>query len=171
MATSEGAQLSKAVREKIEEFVKLCQGLDEQTASRAPAGRWSPKQIVSHLCGPDGIGFIASLRPFIEQDTPRIDIEPENPFFSEKRARMSFAELLTELQGEYGRIADFVAGLSEEQLNRKAHIPLLKETPIGEYPTLAAWVQAIVEYHVTFHVEHMGEILQALGSKPGVAGK
>lgn len=171
MATSEGTQLSKAVREKIEEFVKLCQGLDEQTATRAPAGRWSPKQIVSHLCGPEGIGFMATLRPFIEQDTPRLDIEAENPFFSEKRARMSFAELLTELQREYGGIADFVAGLSEEQLNRKAHVPLLKDTPIGEYPTLAAWVQGIVEYHVTFHIEHMGEILQALGAKPGAVGK
>ena len=171
MATSEGARLFKVIREKIDEFVKLCQGLDEQTASRAPEGRWSPKQIVSHLCGPEGTGFMATMLPFIEQDTPRLDIEPENPFFSEKRARMSFAELLGELQREYGRIAGFVAGLSEEQLNRKAYVPLLKDTPLGEYPTLGAWVEGFIGYHVSFHTEHMGEILQALGAKPGAAGK
>jgi len=162
MATVDGAQLSQVIHRKAEDFKRLCEGLDEDTASRAPAGRWSPKQIVSHLCGPEGIGLIASLRAFLEQDTPRLDIEPENPFFSEKRARMTLAELLAEFDKEYSQIAEFVAGLSEQELNRKAHIPLLKETPIGEYPTLAAWAQALVDYHVTFHIDHMREILQAL---------
>jgi hypothetical protein len=166
MATVVGAQLSGLIRQRAEDFKRLCEGLDEDTASRAPVGRWSPKQIVSHLCGPEGIGFIASLKPFLEQDTPRIDIEPENPFFSERRARMTLIELLAEFDKEYSQIAEFVAGLSEQELNRKAHIPLLKETPMGEYPTLAAWVQAIVDYHVTFHIDHMREILQALGVPP-----
>ena len=166
MAPVNAEQLSQMIREKVEAFKKLCQGLDEDTASRAPAGRWSPKQIVSHLCGPEGIGIIASLRAFLEQETPRLDIEPENPFFSEKRARMTFAELLAELDKEYRQMTEFVAGLSEQQLSRKAHIPLLKDTPIGEYPTLAAWAQGIVDYHVTFHIDHMREILQALGVAP-----
>jgi len=60
-------------------------------------------------------------------------------------------------------MADVVEGLSEKQLSRKAHIPLLKETPIGEYPTLAMWVQAIGEYHLGSHIDHMKEILQAIG--------
>ena len=62
-----------------------------------------------------------------------------------------------------GSIADYVEGLSEEQLSRKAHIPMLKETPVGEYPTLAMWVQAIGDYHLGWHVDHMKEIRQALG--------
>ena len=44
MATSEGAKLSQVIRQKLEELKKLCKGLDEETASRAPSGRWSPKQ-------------------------------------------------------------------------------------------------------------------------------
>ncbi|MGB6063168.1 MAG: ClbS/DfsB family four-helix bundle protein [Desulfomonilaceae bacterium] len=70
---------------------------------------------------------------FVEKDVPRLDIEAENPFFSETRARMTFAELLAKFEEEYGRIAEFVEGLSEDELNRKAHVPLLKETPVGEY--------------------------------------
>ena len=162
MATVNGAQLSQLVREKSQEFRKLCAGLDEEAASRAPAGRWSPKQIVSHLCGPEGIGMLPMLRAFVEQETPRLDLDPENPFYSEKRAKMTLAELIAEYDGEYSRIAEFVAGLSEQQLNRKAHVPLVKDTPIGEYPTLAVWVQAIVEYHLAFHIDHMREILEAL---------
>ena len=166
MSTSEGAQLSQMIRRKVEEFKKLCEGLDEDTASRAPSGRWSPKQILSHLCGPEGMGFFPTLQAILEKDTPRLDIEAENPFFSERRARMTLAELLSEIDREYGRIADLAAGLSEGQLSRKAHIPLLKETPLGEYPTLAVWIRAIGEQHVGFHIDHLREILQGLGVVP-----
>jgi len=163
MPTAEAARLEKLVQEKIGEFMDVCKGIDEETASRAPEGRWSPKQMVSHLCGPEGIGYIASLKAFIELDTPRLDIVPENPFYTDKRAKMTMVQLLTELDAEYGRIAGYVAGLTDDQLARKAHIPLVKDTPMGEYPTLAMWIQAIAEYHVGFHIDHMREILKALG--------
>jgi hypothetical protein len=163
MPTAEAARLARLVEEKIGEFMDVCKGIDEETASRAPEGRWTPKQMVSHLCGPEGIGFIASLKAFIELDIPRLDIDPENPFYTDKRAKMTMAQLLTELDAEYGRIAGYVAGLTDDQLARKAHIPLVKDTPMGEYPTLAMWIQAIAEYHVGFHIDHMREILKALG--------
>ncbi|MBI4963661.1 MAG: DinB family protein [Desulfomonile tiedjei] len=168
MQTSEEAgRLSQIIDQKVEEFKGLTQGLDEETASRAPAGRWSPKQIVSHLCGPEGRGFLPSIVAIVEQDTPRIDIDPENPFFTEKRSRMTLSELLAEFESEYRRIAEFTTGLSEEQLGRKAHIPLLKETPMSEYPTCAAWIAAIGEHHLGMHIDHMREILQGLGVSAG----
>ena len=166
MATPEGAPLAQTIRQKVEELKRLCKGLDEKTASRAPAGRWSPKQIMSHLCGPEGAGFMATLQPILEQETPRIDLEAENPFFTETRARMTFAELMLQMENEYDRIAVLAAGLSKEQLGRKAHIPLLKESPLGEYVTLGAWIQAIGGFHMDFHITHMREILQALGVAP-----
>lgn len=163
MQTSQAAQLSELIRRRAEDFKELCEGLDEETATLAPAGRWSPKEIVSHLCGPEGIGHMQSIYRFLEQDTPRLDIEVENPFFSEDRARRTFAELLSEFDREYDRVAEFAAGLSAEQLSRKAHIPFLKETPLGEYPTLAGWFQAIGDYHLGFHTDHMREVLESLG--------
>lgn len=166
MPSQQAAQLSKVVRQKMEEMKRLCEGLDEKTASRAPSGRWSPKQILSHLCGVEGVGPIPAIQSILQQDTPRFDLEPGNPFFSEKRSRMTVAELLKEFEGEYIRMADLVAGLSDEQLARKAHVPALKETPIGEYPTLAIWVAALAERHIGFHVDHMREILQELGAAP-----
>lgn len=164
MSTNEGARLAQSIREKVEEMKKLCEKLDEGRAGRAPSGRWAPKQILSHLCGPEGVGLMPAVRAILEKDTPRLDLEAENPFFTGKRLTMTFAELLKEFEKEYTQIADFVAGLSAEQLNCKADIPMFKETAMGGYPTLAMFVGALGEYHMDFHINHMKDILQALGA-------
>ena len=64
MATSTGVQLAQNIRQKIEELKKICEGVDESTASRSPAGRWSPKEILSHLWGPDGSSHLPHVSGF-----------------------------------------------------------------------------------------------------------
>jgi len=162
MADTEGRRLAQDLREKSEEFKKLCEGLDEATASRAPAGRWSPKAVVSHLIGPEGDQFLPALKLALEQDAPRLDIEAENPFFTEERAAMSVKELLTLFDRKYSRIIGFVEGLTDAQLNRKLYVPLLKESPLTDYPTIAAFLIGLGSYHLNYHIKHMEEILSAL---------
>jgi len=164
MSTFEGAQLAQIIRAKTEEMKKVCEAMTEETASEAPQGRWSPKQIISHISGPDGIGLMPAITLILEQDIPRVDLVAEDPFFTDRRSRLSMTDLLSEFEQEYHRIADFLANASEDQLRRKAHIPLFKDTPLGEYPTLAAFIGALGEWHMEFHLNHMKEVLQALGN-------
>jgi hypothetical protein len=42
---------------------------------------------------------------------------------------------------------------------------MLKETELGEYPTLVSFVGGLTDYHMDFHIKHMQEIMQALGDK------
>ena len=163
MTTPESAGLANSIRQKVEEMNRLCKGLSEQNASRAPEGRWSPKQIISHLCGPEGVGHLPALGLILEQETPLIDLKAEDPFFTGKRTGMTMSELLAEFNKEYLQIADFVTGLSEAQLQRKARVPLFRESELGEYPTLAGFVGGLTDYHLDFHIKHMQEIIQALG--------
>lgn len=164
MSSQEGVELSRIVRKKIEELRAVCLGIDEKTASSAPQDRWSPKEILSHLCGPEGIGLMPLVQAILEEDMPRLDMEPAKTYFAGKRSEMTFVELLSEFEHTYGQMADFVAPLSEEQLARKAHVPMFKETPIGEYPTLALFVQAMADYHIGDHINHMKDILEDLKS-------
>jgi hypothetical protein len=165
MATSRGNKLAHDIRQKMAALKQVCLGVDENLASRAPKDRWSPKQIISHLCGPEGVGLLPVLSAFVDSDTPLIDLDTENPFFTEGRARMSFAELVAECERNYERVACFAAELTAEQIERKAHIPKLKDSPLGEYPTLGQMISGLGEYHVQFHIDHLGEILAALSGK------
>jgi hypothetical protein len=163
MGSAQAMQLSEVVRKKVQEMKRLCESLDEKTASRAPSGRWSPKEILSHICGPEGVGPVPPVQAILQKDTPRFDIEPGNSFYTGRRSQMSMAELLKEFETEYGRMADLVATLSDEQLARKVHVPAFKEAPMGEHLTLAVWVTTIAERHIGFHIDHMREIMQELG--------
>jgi len=162
MATSRGNQLAQDIRQKVEALKQACQGVDENLALRAPKDRWSPKQILSHLCGPEGVGHLPLLRAFVDSDTPMIDLDTENPFFTVNRARMSLIELVAECERNYQSVANFAEKLTDEQLGRKAHIPKLKDSPLGEYPTLDGMINGLGEYHVQFHIDHLVEILAAL---------
>jgi hypothetical protein len=103
------------------------------------------------------------IKEILMQDTPRVDVEAANPFFTEKRSSMTLAKLLAESENGYRRIADFMPGLSAEQLSRKAFVPLFRDTSMGEYPALAALVGGMGEYHRDFHINHTREVPEALG--------
>ena len=85
MDTLTGSQLAQGIQKKLEELKKVCEGLDESTASCAPSGRWSPKEILSHLLGPKDRAAYRSYRP-ISTGTPPRSISKRRTLSSPKSA-------------------------------------------------------------------------------------
>ena len=162
MATEEGKRLAALMHDKVTALKDVCEGIDEETAARAPEGRWSPREILSHITGPEGIGMLGGIQRFVTEYDPLINMVPQEAFMTERRAGLSFRALLAEAEQEYRLVASYIETLTDEQLGRRAHIPMLKDSFLGEHPTLAMWVQAIAEYHLVFHIAHMKEILQEI---------
>lgn len=165
MATKTGTHLAEIIRAALAELKKTCAGVDEATASRAPAGRWSPKEILSHLIGREEGYHLALCRKFTEADEPLIDIVPEQTHFTEERRAMSFAQLVQAVEREYEGVAAYALTLDEDQFARTAHIPLFKKSPLTEYPTLAAIVGGMGQYHVQMHIDHLRQVLTELAAK------
>jgi hypothetical protein len=100
--------------------------------------------------GDEGESFVAGLHRFVNEDTPLIGVVACLPYFSPARQAMSLSELRAGVWRQYEEVADFIGGLSDEQLARKGRVPLLKETPIGEQPVGMGGRDH--KHHLTDHV-------------------
>jgi len=161
MATQTGEQLAEGIRRTIDDLAKACAGLGEDAATRAPEGRWTPKEILSHVLGPGRGAHIMMLRRFLDEETPTLDLIPEQAYFTPERAAMPVARYMEEIRAEYGEVADFAAGLTPEQLDRTARVPMLKDSPLGEYPSVEKMLFGLGQFHVRFHIDHLHDVLHS----------
>jgi len=165
MATETGKHLAEIIRATLAELKKTCADVDEATAGRAPAGRWSPKEILSHLMGPGEGRLLALFGRFTAEDDPLIEIVPEQTHYTAERQGMRFEQMLREVERRYEEIAVYALGLSEEQFARRARIPLFKETPLTDHPPLATVIGGMGQYHVQMHIDHLRQVLAELAAK------
>ncbi|HEV8574731.1 MAG TPA: DinB family protein, partial [Dehalococcoidia bacterium] len=152
--------LQQQLDQKVQEIKQAVSSIDEQKAAKPPAeGEWCAKEVLSHVSGEDGSDAVSRYRRILEEDTPLLEIHPGISYY-EGREKASVGELLARIENQYGELGAFLAGLNEEQLNRKAHVPLLRETPIGEYPTLSQQAMGLIHYHLNDHVNQLGNLSQ-----------
>ena len=149
-----GPTLQQQLDQKVQEIKQAVSGIDEQKATKQPAeGEWSAKEVLSHLCGADDALSMYEFKRFLDEDTPPLGIAPGN--YGDVRKDAPISELVSKIDSDYAAIGGFFAGLDDEQLARKAHIPFLKETPLGEYPTLGQWAGAVINFHLADHVNQL----------------
>jgi len=154
-----GPNLQQQLQAKVQELKQAVSGLSEQQAAKVPAeGEWSAKQVLSHLCGSDDALSMYEFKRFLDEDTPDLGITPGS--YGDNRKDAPVSELVARIDSDYGKIGGFFAGLSEEQLGRKAHVPFLKETPLGEYPTLGQWAIGVIQFHLNDHIQQLKNLAQ-----------
>jgi uncharacterized damage-inducible protein DinB len=164
MVTQASNRLAEQLREQAHGIERAVAGLSESDARRPPgAGAWSVVEVLSHLCGADATAFLSTITRFIDEEQPTIDVVPGISHF-ESRSGASLDELSAEFRTQYETIASYLGGLSDAQLQRTAHIELLKQTPFGAYPTLEQWVTTISDFHLKGHIAQIAEIRRTIGA-------
>lgn len=158
MVAAQGLQ--DQVAGKVNEIKSLVAGLSSEEASKKPsADEWCVNEVLSHLLGPELGSWKGGIESIVNEDTPLIDLTPGISYF-DGRGGQSTEELLSAFETEYNAVGEYLGSLSEEQLNRKAHVPIFKETPLGEYPTLAQFAGGIINYHMADHVQQIRTLCQ-----------
>lgn len=158
MVAAQGLQ--EQISAKVNEIGSVVRGLSIEQASKKPsADEWCVNEVLSHLIGPELGAWKGGIESIIAQDTPLIDLTPGLSYF-EVRDGQSTEELLSAFETEYNAVGEYLGSLSDEQLNRKAHVPIFKDTPLGEYPTLAQFAGGIVNYHMADHVQQIRALCQ-----------
>jgi len=155
-----GPNLKQQIDQKVQEIKQAVSGLSEEEASKKRGeDEWSVKEVLSHLSGDGSSDAVSLLDRVIKEDTPQMDIHPGQSYY-EGRESIPLTELTSRVESTYSEMGTFLSGLSEDQLNRKAQVPLLKETPIGEYPTLGQLAGALINFHLNDHVNQLRNISQ-----------
>jgi uncharacterized damage-inducible protein DinB len=156
-----GPSLQQQLNQKVEEIKEAVSGIDEQKAEKKPAeGEWSAKEVLWHLTGEEHALRTFEMERFLKEETPELGVTPGQTPYNQERGKVPVRELVSRVESQYAEVGSFLAGLNEEQLNRKAHIPFLKETPLGEYPTLGQWAIGLINFHLNDHVQQLKSLAQ-----------
>jgi hypothetical protein len=136
----------------------------EPYLERADApGEWTAREVLSHLLEGDDWKPATVLASFAERDLPTIEIAPGETFLTPARRRMTLAQLVEALDAQRRAVFDYLDGLSEADLARKARIPLFKAFMGTDEIALPVFVGAMFDYHVNDHAAQLAKIRKAVG--------
>lgn len=161
---------SQTVRELRAKADAAWKNLTAQVAGMEPyleradaPGEWTAREVLSHLLESDDWKPATVLAGFAQRDLPTIDIAPGETFLTPARRRMTLAQLVEALDAQRRAVFDYLDGLSEADLTRKARIPLFKSFMGTDEIALPVFVGAMFDYHVNDHAGQLAKIRRAVG--------
>jgi len=119
--------------------------------------------VLSHLLFPPGWNAVTLLKSFSERDLPVVEIEPGDAYLTPERRTMTLAQFIAALDTQRTDMLAYLDTLAEEDLVRKARIPLFKTFMGTEEIPLPIFVGAMFEYHWNDHAAQLAKIRQAIG--------
>jgi hypothetical protein len=137
--------------------------------SDAP-GEWTTREVLSHLLESPDWKPAKVLASFAERDLPVIDIAPGDTFMTSERSRMTLAQFVDGLAAQQREVFEYLDGLSEADLGRKARIPLFKAFMGTDEIPLPVFVGAMFDFHINDHAGQLGKIRKAVGLPPATGG-
>jgi len=139
------------------------QGMETHLDQSDEPGQWTTREVLCHLLFEPGWKPVPVLKSFASKDLPVIDIRPGDADVTPERKAMTLKQYADALEGQRRDVMNYLEGLSESDLTRKARIPIFKEIMGSDEIDIPTYVGALFEYHWNDHAGQIAKIRQAVG--------
>jgi hypothetical protein len=129
--------------------------------SDAP-GEWTTRQVLCHLLGEPGWRPGSVLFSFALADLPVIDIKPGQIYLTPERQMMNLRQFEHALDRHRQEALAYLETLGDEDLQRKARIPLFERLLGTDEVTMPAWVRVFFAIHWGDHADQLAKIRKAV---------
>jgi len=139
------------------------QGMEPYLDRNDLPGQWTTREVLCHLLFEPGWKPVPLLKTFADKSLPVIDIQPGDADLTAERRTMTLKQFTDALEGQRRDVMNYLEGLSEADLNRKARIPIFKEIMGVDEIDIPTYVGALFEYHWNDHAGQLAKIRKAVG--------
>jgi hypothetical protein len=130
--------------------------------SDAP-GEWTTRQVLCHLLFEPGWRPGPLLFSFATTDLPVIEIKPGQMHLTAERQMMTLRQFENALDRHRREALAYLETLGDEDLQRKARIPLFKPLLGTDEVTIPTWVEVLFAIHWGDHAGQLAKIRKAVG--------
>ena len=163
MGSAGTTQLRERADGAWENLTRQLQGMEPYLERSDAPGEWTAREVLCHLLAEPGWDPVALLKTFSATNLPVVEIGPGDTHVTPERQRMTLDQFVAALDQQHRSVRDYVASLSEADLQRKARIPLFKTFMGTDEIPIPMFVGAMFDFHWNDHAGHIAKIRKAAG--------
>lgn len=163
MATASAMSLQQQTEAAFARLKSQLAGMEPYLDRADAPGEWTTREVLSHLLEKRGSDAVDVLKTFATKNLPVVEIEPGATFMNDERKRWTLADFVKGLDAQRRAVGDYLDGLSDADMERKARIPLFKAFMGTDEVTVAVYVGALFGYHWNDHAGQLAKIRKAVG--------
>ena len=163
MATAKVNELRKKTDAAWANLEGQLRGMEAHMEDADAPGEWTTRQVLCHLLFEPGWKPVPMLKSFAHHDLPVIDVNPGLAAVTPERQAMTLPQFVKALDSQREEIFDYLEGLSDADLQRKARIPLFKQFMGTDEITIPVYVGAFFDFHWNDHASQLAKIRKAVG--------
>ena len=139
------------------------QGMEPYLDRSDAPGEWTTREVLCHLLFEPGWKPVPLLKRFAVTDLPLVQVDPGLVAMTPERKAMTLKQLSDVLDAQRRDVSNYLDGLSDADLRRKARIPLFKEIMGIDEVDIPTFVGALFDYHWNDHASQLAKIRKAVG--------
>ncbi|MEX2223388.1 MAG: DinB family protein [Candidatus Rokuibacteriota bacterium] len=146
------------------------QGMEGHMERSDGPGEWTTRQVLCHLLGEPGWRPVPVLARFTTADPPVIEIKPGQTQVTPERQMMKLQQFKNALDRHRRETFQYLETLGDEDLERKARIPLFAQLLGTDEVAIPAWVGTFFVVHWGDHAGQLAKIRTAVGLPEALQG-